>query len=99
MLTAMAAAGLGGYVLAGINNTRRGEALARDILRADCRLLLTDAAHHWTARRRLHLPGVRILDVDSAEMDRAASRTLRSGPAPGGVAHRHLHADLHVGHQ
>ena len=29
MLTAMAAAGLGGYVLCGINNTRRGDALAR----------------------------------------------------------------------
>ncbi len=33
MLTAMAAAGLGGYVLCGINNTRRGDALARDIRR------------------------------------------------------------------
>src|SRR5688500_2832032 len=31
MLTALAAAGLGGYVLCGINTTRRGEALARDI--------------------------------------------------------------------
>lgn len=66
MLTAMAAAGLGGYVLAGINNTRRGEALARDILRADCQLLLTDAAHRGLLDG-LHLPGVRILDVDSAE--------------------------------
>lgn len=31
MLTAMAAAGLGGCVLCGINGTRRGAALARDI--------------------------------------------------------------------
>ena len=45
MLTAMAAAGLGGYVLCGINNTRRGAALARDIVHADCQILLTDADH------------------------------------------------------
>lgn len=45
MLTATAAAALGGYVLCGINDTRRGEALARDIVRADCQILLTDAAH------------------------------------------------------
>ena len=37
MLTAMAAAGLGGYVVCGINNTRRGDALARDIRRATAR--------------------------------------------------------------
>ena len=35
MLTQMAAAGLGGYVLCGLNTTRRGEALAADIRRAD----------------------------------------------------------------
>lgn len=36
MLNQMAAAGLGGYVLCGLNNTRRGEALAADVRRADC---------------------------------------------------------------
>lgn len=45
MLTAMAAAGLGGYVVCGINNTRRGEALARDIRRADCQIVVTDETH------------------------------------------------------
>ena len=45
MLTAMASAALGGYVLCGINDTRRGAALAKDILRADCQILLTDPAH------------------------------------------------------
>ena len=69
MLTAMAAAGLGGYVLAGINNTRRGQALARDIARADCQLLLTDAAHR-DLLDGLDLPGVEVFDVDSAEWDR-----------------------------
>src|SRR5215475_5948689 len=33
MLTQMAAAGLGGYVLCGINTTRRGESLLADIRR------------------------------------------------------------------
>ena len=45
MLRAMAAAGLGGYVLCGINTTRRGEGLRADVRRADCRFLLTDTEH------------------------------------------------------
>ena len=44
-LNQMAAAGLGGYVLCGINSTRRGEALAADIRRADCQIVVTDAEH------------------------------------------------------
>jgi fatty-acyl-CoA synthase len=64
MLAAMASAALGGYVLCGINDTRRGAALARDILRADCQILLTDPAH----KELLHgvdLPGVQVFDVSS----------------------------------
>jgi fatty-acyl-CoA synthase len=66
MLTAMAAAGLGGYVLCGINTTRRGDGLARDIARADCQILLTDAAHRYLLDG-LTLPGVRVFDVDSEQ--------------------------------
>ncbi len=62
MLTAMAGAALGGYVLCGINNTRRGAALANDILRADCQLLLTDPAHR-DLLDGLDLPGVRVIDT------------------------------------
>jgi fatty-acyl-CoA synthase len=62
MLTAMASAALGGYVLCGINNTRRGSALARDILRADCQILLTDPAHK-DLLDGLDLPGVQVVDV------------------------------------
>ena len=43
MLTAMAAAALGGYVLCGINDTRRGAGLARDIALVDCQILLINA--------------------------------------------------------
>ncbi|MGY4712747.1 fatty-acid--CoA ligase FadD1 [Mycolicibacterium sp. CBM1] len=64
MLTAMAAAGLGGYVLCGVNNTRRGDALARDIVKADCQLLLVDTAHR-ALLDGLDLPGVEVLDMDS----------------------------------
>lgn len=66
MLTAMAAAGLGGYVLCGVNNTRRGAALARDIVKADCQILLTDSGHRELLEG-LELPGVRVFDVDSDE--------------------------------
>jgi fatty-acyl-CoA synthase len=66
MLTAMAAAGLGGYVLCGINETRRGAALARDILHSDCQILLTDAAH-LALLDGLELPGVVVIDVAGAQ--------------------------------
>jgi fatty-acyl-CoA synthase len=66
MLTAMAAAALGGYVLCGINDTRRGAALAKDILRADCQILLTDPAHRGLLEG-LDLPGVHVLDISTAQ--------------------------------
>jgi fatty-acyl-CoA synthase len=86
MLTALAAAALGGYVLCGINTTRRGEALARDVARVDCQLLITDAEH----RRLLDdvdLPGVTVLDASTARW----SQMLASAPplAP----HREVGAD------
>ncbi|HWS93253.1 MAG TPA: fatty-acid--CoA ligase FadD1, partial [Mycobacterium sp.] len=62
MLTAMASAALGGYVLCGINDTRRGAALARDILHADCQILLTDPGHKELLDG-LDLPGVQVFDV------------------------------------
>ncbi len=66
MLTALAAAGLGGYVLCGINTTRRGAALARDIARVDTQILLTDAAHRHLLDG-LDLPGVTVLDTSEPE--------------------------------
>lgn len=45
MLVAMSGAALGGYVLVGLNTTRRGEALLADVARADCQLVLTNAEH------------------------------------------------------
>ncbi|HEX2213350.1 MAG TPA: AMP-binding protein, partial [Mycobacterium sp.] len=66
MLTALAAAALGGYVVCGINTTRRGDALARDVVMVDCQFLITDAEHH-PLLDGLELPGVTVLDTSTAE--------------------------------
>ncbi|MDT0220023.1 fatty-acid--CoA ligase FadD1 [Gordonia sp. AC31] len=83
MLIALAAGALGGYVTAGINNTRRGEGLAADIVRADCQILLTDAEHR-PLLDGLELPGVTVLDTSTpqwAEMlSGAAELTPHSAP-------------------
>jgi fatty-acyl-CoA synthase len=57
--TVLVAAGMTGIVPVGLNPTRRGAALARDIARADCQLVLAD---------RDGIPdGVDYIDVDSPE--------------------------------
>ncbi|HET6731885.1 fatty-acid--CoA ligase FadD1 [Mycobacterium sp.] len=66
MLTALAAAALGGYVLCGINTTRRGDALARDIAKVHCQILLTDAEHRHLLDD-LDLPGVTVLDTSTPQ--------------------------------
>jgi fatty-acyl-CoA synthase len=75
-LNQMAAAGLGGYVLCGINTTRRGEALAADIRRADCQIVVTDAEHR-DLLKDLDLSGIRVLDASSDEW---ASLVDTAGP-------------------
>ncbi|OBF95005.1 acyl-CoA synthetase [Mycobacterium sp. 852002-51152_SCH6134967] len=64
MLIALAAAGLGGYVVCGINTTRRGEALARDVAKVHCQFLITDAEHR-PLLDGLDLPGVTVLDTST----------------------------------
>jgi fatty-acyl-CoA synthase len=65
MLRSMAAAALGGYVLCGINTTRRGAGLAADIRRADCQMVLVDT-EHLPLLDGLDLAGATVLDVDGA---------------------------------
>ncbi|MDH6247869.1 fatty-acid--CoA ligase FadD1 [Mycobacterium sp. OTB74] len=69
MLTALAAAALGGYVLCGINNTRRGEALARDIARVECQIVLVDEQHRGLLEG-VDLPGVTVVDVTATDWQR-----------------------------
>lgn len=66
MLLALAAGALGGYVTVGVNNTRRGDGLVDDILRADCQILITDAEHR-PLLDGLELPGVRVVDTSSTQ--------------------------------
>ncbi|OBI59680.1 fatty-acid--CoA ligase FadD1 [Mycobacterium sp. E796] len=66
MLAQMAAAGLGGYVLCGVNTTRRGEALAADIRRADCQFVVTDPEHR-PLLEGLDLGGTQILDTSTPQ--------------------------------
>src|SRR5689334_15761668 len=65
-LNQMAAAGLGGYVLCGLNTTRRGDALAADIVRADCQIVMTDAEHRHLLKD-VELEDIRIIDTSSGE--------------------------------
>jgi fatty-acyl-CoA synthase len=64
MLRSMAAAALGGYVLCGLNPTRRGDALLADVRRADCQLVLVND-EHAPLLDGLDLGDVRVVDVDS----------------------------------
>ncbi|MEW1635738.1 AMP-binding protein [Streptomyces sp. NPDC093801] len=64
----LGAAALAGAAVAGINPTRRGPELARDILHTDCRLLVTEPAH-LPLLRGLDLPGVRILVTGTEEYE------------------------------
>ncbi|WP_327283579.1 AMP-binding protein [Streptomyces sp. NBC_01205] len=64
----LGAAALAGAAVAGINPTRRGPELARDILHTDCRILVTERAH-LPLLRGLDLPGVRILVTGTEEYE------------------------------
>ncbi|RAV12016.1 acyl-CoA synthetase [Mycolicibacterium sp. GF69] len=81
MLIALAAAALGGYVVCGINTTRRGEALARDIAKVHCQFLITDAEHRHLLDG-IELPGVTVFDTSSTEWTNFLT------PAPPFVPHR-----------
>ncbi|MGW3194193.1 AMP-binding protein [Streptomyces sp. NPDC001118] len=62
----LGAAALAGAAVAGLNPTRRGPELARDILHTECPLLVTERAR-LPLLAGLELPGVRILVTDDDE--------------------------------
>ncbi|MFF1725435.1 long-chain-fatty-acid--CoA ligase [Streptomyces sviceus] len=64
----LSAAALAGTAVAGINPTRRGPELARDILHTECRLLVTEPSQ-LPLLRGLDLPGVRLLVTGTEEYD------------------------------
>lgn len=69
MAMALAAAGVGGFVAVGLNTTRRGDGLARDVRHADCQLVLTDTAH-LPLLEGLDLAGARVLNVEDDSWQR-----------------------------
>jgi fatty-acyl-CoA synthase len=60
----LSGAALAGAAVAGINPTRRGPELARDILHTECRVLVTERTH-LPLLDGLELPGVRVLVTDT----------------------------------
>ncbi|MGZ4716231.1 MAG: AMP-binding protein [Acidimicrobiales bacterium] len=68
-------AALAGAVVVGINNTRRGAELARDICHTDCQLVVTDAAHVGL------LDGLELGDIPIVLVD--DGRWLSDAPDPG----------------
>jgi fatty-acyl-CoA synthase len=66
--TVLVAASVAGLVVVGLNPTRRGDALARDVERADCQLVLTDdasATPESLPSLRSPQPGSSYVDVES----------------------------------
>ncbi|MPZ80691.1 MAG: AMP-binding protein [Actinophytocola sp.] len=69
-------AALAGAVLVGLNTSRRGEALVRDITLADCQVVLTDS-RYVELLQGLDV-GARVLDIDSAAWHVTAFRHQHS---------------------
>ncbi|MCJ1677160.1 AMP-binding protein [Streptomyces sp. APSN-46.1] len=81
----LGAAALAGAAVAGINPTRRGPELARDILHTDCRILVTERAH-LPLLRGLDLPGVRILVTDTEEYEALLAPYAAAKPGEATIA-------------
>lgn len=80
---ALGGAALSGAVLVGLNPTRRGAALARDIALADCQLVLTEARHAGAlAGLDLDLPTDRIIDLHSPAWQNLVAGHADSPPDP-----------------
>ncbi|MFI5678303.1 AMP-binding protein [Streptomyces cellulosae] len=77
----LSAAALARAAVAGINPTRRGPELARDILHTECRVLLTEH-RHLPLLKGLDLPGVRLLVTDTEEYDALLAPYADARPDP-----------------
>ncbi|MEY9991594.1 fatty-acyl-CoA synthase [Streptomyces sp. V4I8] len=77
----LSAAALARAAVAGINPTRRGPELARDILHTECRVLVTERAH-LPLLAGLDLPGVRLLLTDGEEYDGLLAPYADARPDP-----------------
>ncbi|WP_370249832.1 AMP-binding protein [Nocardioides sp.] len=79
---ALGAAALHGLVVVGLNSTRRGAALAADVARADCQLVLTDAAGLALLAPLDDLPaGVTVIDVEDPGWGRTVAAAAAEPPS------------------
>ncbi|MBQ0848789.1 AMP-binding protein [Streptomyces sp. BH-SS-21] len=78
----LSAAALAGAAVAGINPTRRGPELARDILHTECRVLVTERTH-LPLLDGLELPGVRVLVTDTQAYEDLLAPYADARPEPG----------------
>jgi len=80
---ALAGAALAGAVLVGLNPTRRGPALARDVRLADCQLVLTESRHaDLLAGLDLGMGPDRIIDVHSPAWQEIVAADAPLDPVP-----------------
>ncbi|MFI5685763.1 AMP-binding protein [Streptomyces sp. NPDC051636] len=77
----LGAAALAGAAVAGINPTRRGPGLARDILHTECPVLVTERAH-LPLLDGLDLPGVRLLVTGTPAYDALLAPYTGAAPDP-----------------
>ncbi|MDQ1045851.1 AMP-binding protein [Streptomyces sp. V4I2] len=77
----LSAVALARVAVAGVNPTRRGPELARDILHTECRILVTERAH-LPLLTGLRLPGVRLLVTDSQEYEDLLAPYADARPDP-----------------
>lgn len=76
----LAAAGLGGHVVVGLNTTRRGAGLLADIRKADVQVLVVEATHA-PLLEGLDLSGVRV--VEAGELPLVGVRAEHDSTPPG----------------
>ncbi|MDX3694193.1 long-chain-fatty-acid--CoA ligase [Streptomyces europaeiscabiei] len=77
----LSAAALAGAAVAGINPTRRGPELARDILHTECRVLITERAH-LPLLEGLELPGVHVLVTETQSYSDLLAPYAGAAPDP-----------------
>lgn len=80
MVALLSGAALGGFTLVGLNTTRRGEGLRRDVITADVEILVTEPRHRHLLDG-LDLTGVRVLETGSEEW-RSLVAANRGRPVP-----------------
>ncbi|MBV1937361.1 AMP-binding protein [Streptomyces sp. BV286] len=81
----LSAAALAGAAVAGINPTRRGPELARDILHTECRVLITERTH-LPLLDGLELPGTRVLVTGTEAYEELLRPYADARPEPGKAA-------------